>query len=224
MSLLLIWLSVAQAERPLPDYTNEVVIAAWFEVDRAISDACVWSEAGPDAGLPPLSCNVERLDKAIEVAESFIAHVRDDGRMHYLIALAHRHAGRLKKAEASLERAVKLAPDRSEAWRELGELRTMRGAHAEAEKAFAEVTRLLPGVWVGWFQRAQAHGHLGDAAAFEGHLLTALKYGFSFRLVEGNPAWTAFANDPKLSRTLERLAGVYGEPGLLERLRAPETP
>lgn len=219
--LALLLTLLAQAQVPLPDYTNEVVIAAWFDVDRRISDSCTWPDAGPDAGLPPTSCSETRLDDAIAHGQRFLDQVRDDGRIRYLMALAHRHTGRLDAAEAELGRAVRVSPDRSEAWRELGELRTLRGDHAGAAKAFAQVTRLEPTNWVAWFQRAQTAGHLEDATAFEAHLLEALEHGFTFRVIEGNPAWRAFLGNPSLGRILERLGGVYGDPELLERLRAP---
>jgi tetratricopeptide (TPR) repeat protein len=217
--MLALLLTLAHADVPLPDYTNEVVVAAWFDLDRRISDACTWPDAGPDAGLPPLSCSETRLDAAIAHGERFLTQVRDDGRIRYLMALAHRHAGRLEDAEAELVRAVGVTPDRTEAWRELGDLRTLRGDHAAAAEALAKVTDLEPTNWVAWFQRAQTAGHLGDAASFEAHLLKALEHGFTFRLIEGNPAWRAFLKDPALGRILERLGSVYGDPSLLERLR-----
>ena len=42
--------------------------------------------------------------------------------------------------------------------------------------------------WPGWFQLAQVDGHLHRADAFEDHLRQALRYGFSFRMIEGQPA------------------------------------
>ncbi len=228
LPLFALWLPVAaHAEVPLPNYDEEIVIAAWFEVDKAITNACTWPRGGPNAGLPPLACDPNRLDAAIAVATDFLRVVRNDGRLHYLIALAHRHAGRLHQAETALEQAVAVSPDRSEAWRELGELQTLAGQHTQAARSFAEVTRLNPEgptAWVGWLQRAQTAGHLHDAEAFESHLREALRQGFSFRVIESNPAWRDFYADPVLQRRLERLMGVYGQAETLDSLKPAADP
>ncbi len=52
--------------------------------------------------------------------------------------------GRLEEAEASLERAVAIAPGRADAWNNLGSVRLRLGKDAEAGKAYEEAVRLKP--------------------------------------------------------------------------------
>ena len=51
---------------------------------------------------------------------------------------------RMQDAEASLTRAVEVAPAHADGWNNLGSVRTSLGKDADAEKAFAEAVRLAP--------------------------------------------------------------------------------
>jgi tetratricopeptide (TPR) repeat protein len=222
---LTVWLLLlpASAELPLPSYREEVIVGAWVEIDERITRACTWPEGSIGMG-PPLSCDTAGLDRAIALAEQFLAEVAEDGRIHYLVGLAHRHAGRARQAEASLRQAVKISPDRKEAWSELGELLSQREAWDEARAAFERVTVLLPtgpGAWLAWLQLAQVDAHQQRPEDFEKHLREALRLGFSFRLIEGQPAWRAFYADPTIHDVLDRLLRYYADPDVIESLRTP---
>jgi cytochrome c-type biogenesis protein CcmH/NrfG len=221
-----LFMSVAHAEVPLPSYREELVVAAWLEIDALITDACQWPEGTAGIGVP-LACSEKRLDKAIQVAQDFVDHVTPDGRIHYLMGLAARHAGRLEQTERSLRTAVELSPDRKEAWLELGEMRMQRKAYDEAREAFERVAELLPegpGAWVGWFQLAQLDAHQRRPDLFEQHIRRALRHGFSFRTIEGQPAWQAFYADPVMHDVLDRLVSYYADPEVVESLKTQPSP
>jgi tetratricopeptide (TPR) repeat protein len=220
---LTLWLltRAAQADLPLPDYRDELIVAAWIELDQRITQACTWPRGSAGVGAP-LSCEPAALDRAIAHAEDFLTEVTEDGRIHYLIGLAHRHAGRLAEAERALRRATTLSPERTEAWFDLGELLSQRGAWPEARAAFTRVTTLLPTgptAWLGWLQLAQVSAHQKDAEAFERDVREALRHGFTFRLIEGQPAWVGFYADPALHDTLDRLIRYYADEAVLNSLK-----
>jgi hypothetical protein len=75
-----------------------------------------------------------------------------------------------------------------------------------------------PRSYPGWLQLAQASAHLGEADDMEHDLHQALRFGFSFRDVEGQPAWRAFYADPRLHDTLERILTVYADEQIRESL------
>lgn len=214
---------VARAEPPLPSYREELVVAAWEDLDRAITDACVWPRGQEGLGVP-LSCEPARLDEVILRASLFLDRVVPDGRIRYLVGLAHRHKGELHQAQLAFRDAVRLSPDRAEAWFDLGELLAGQQDWDGARAAFEEVTRLVPEgtrSWPGWFQLAQVDAAQRRPEALEVHLRSALRHGFSFRLVTQNPAWRRFYADPELRPVLERLVSVYAEPEVRKALEQP---
>jgi tetratricopeptide (TPR) repeat protein len=218
----LAWASAAQADLPPPDWREELIVAAWTDVDRQITAACQWSGA-PGASVPT-ACDTPRLDAAIRAAAAFERQVAPDARLRYLTGLAHRHAGRAAQAEAALREAAALDHDRAEVWSDLGELLSARGAWQEADAAFAEVCRLRPsgaGAWIGWLQRAQVAASQHDAVALEAHLREALDRGLPLAVVGGQPAWRAFYRDPALRSTIDRMVGMHADPAVLESLKQP---
>src|SRR5690606_10918968 len=129
---------------PLPSYREEVVVAAWGELDAAITASCSWPRGSPAGVGAPLRCDAERLRAVIARARDFARHVADDARVHFLIGLAHRHLGELAAAERAQQAAVSRNADRADAWWELGELRELRQDWPGAREAFEHVTRLVP--------------------------------------------------------------------------------
>lgn len=222
MSLLLL-AALARAEPELPSYREEVVVAAWTAMDDAITRACRWPEGQRGVGAP-LACSELALDRAIDEGRAFERQVTPDARIRYLTGLATRHRGDLRAAERLLGEAVALDPGRAEAWFDLGELRAGRQDWAGAAEAFARVTALVPTgprAWPGWLQRAQIAALQGDAAAFEHHLREALRHGFTFRMIVGQPAWRGFWADPRIQPTLEQMLSVYASEDVRESLETP---
>jgi tetratricopeptide (TPR) repeat protein len=226
-SLLWLLFSPAFAELPLPSFREELVVAAWISIDERITRACRWPEGAIGIG-PPLTCDVDRLDDAISEAQGFLKHVTDDGRLHYLIGLAHRHAGRITASETSFRASIAASPDRKEAWFDLGEILSSRGTWDQAQHAFERVTELFPegpGSWVGWLQLAQVAAHQQRPRAFEHAIRNALQQGFTFRVIQGQPAWRTFLADPVMHDAVDRMVRYYGEPGVIESLQeVPTTP
>lgn len=218
--LLLAW--NAAAELPLPSYKEEIVVAAWYDIDRRITRSCTWQKHDQPGVGTPLRCDTDALREAVTRADHVIAHISDDARLHYLKGLAWRYADDSDKAEAAYKAALTRDDSRAEAWLDLGELLASQRRWEEAEDAFTRVTELLPagpGAWFGWLQRAQVAAHLGKAEAFESHLREALRHGFSFRTITGQPAWKAFYADPQMQASVERLISIYGSTEILESLR-----
>lgn len=220
MTALLLLLLAAP---PLPDYREEAIVGAWTEFDRRITAACTWPAGQTGLGAP-LACDPAGLDSAIAWGRQVLRDVADDGRIHYLIGLAQRYAGRPSEAEAALREAVRRSPDRAEAWADLGDLLSARSAWTEAADAFRNVARLKPegpAAWYAWLQLAQIAANQHDPAGFEAALREALRLGFSLRTITGNPAWKAWWADPVMRPAVERMVGGYAEPGVLDSLRRP---
>jgi tetratricopeptide (TPR) repeat protein len=220
--MLVLLTLLAVAAPPLPDYREEAVVGAWTELDKRITASCSWNPGQTGLGAP-LACDPAALDRAIAWGRQVLRDVADDGRLHYLIGLAHRYADRPQDAEAALREAVKLSPDRADAWADLGDLLSARGAWEEAATAFRNVARLRPDgpvSWYAWLQLAQIAANRHDPEGFESALREALRLGFSLRTITGNPAWQAWWADPTMRPAVERMVGGYAEPRVLESLRA----
>lgn len=216
------WATVAHAEPTLPSYKDQVVIAAWTDVDAAITASCDWPQGSEGLGVP-VRCDPAALRAAIAGAEAFERTVVPDGRIRYLIGLAHRHLGAVDAAEAAFRDALKLSPNRAEAWFDLGELLAGKRDWTGAREAFTHVTTLVPTgprSWPGWLQLAQTDAQLKDAEAFEAHLRSAVRYGFDLQLIAGDAAWKGFLADPVTGPSVERVVRTYGGPEILASLAA----
>lgn len=196
-----LWACVAHAELPLPSYRDALVEAAWHEADGLIERG----EVG--AGLA--------------VARRFEAEVTPDARLRYLVGLALRLQGDAVGAEAAWREALALDPNRRDAWNDLGELLLIAGRLDEAREAFAQVTRLLPEgplSWIGPFREAEVAGLQSRPEDFERHLREALRRGFRFELVVGDPRWSSLAERPPIRAVLERLLVAYAPREVQEEL------
>lgn len=214
--------SPAWATPPLPDYAEEVTVAAWTEINHRIERACTWAVQGAPA---PTRCDTEALDAAAIRARAYERHVQPDARIRYLQGLALRLKGDARSAERVLTEAAALNDQRREIWFDLGELRMARGDYPGAAEAFERVTALLPdgpGAWIAWFQLAQIAGHRRDPEAMADALRQALRHGLSLRTIQAQPAWRAFFADPALREVITRMVTLYGDPGILDSLRADD--
>ena len=205
--LFLALLSSASAEMPLPSYTGAVVSGAWSEINRMIE--------------------ADRLDEAIAAGDLFRSQVRDDPSIAYLQGLAWRLKGDTERAQEAYETALKLDPTLEEAWSDLGELHLLNKRYREAERAFVQVSELVPSgryAWLGPFRLAEVAAFRGDAATMEMQLGEAVHRGFSFRTIQGDPNWIRFYADPRLRPTVQKMVGVHGGPAVLHSLEGSADP
>ncbi|MFN7146803.1 MAG: tetratricopeptide repeat protein, partial [Myxococcota bacterium] len=191
----------AAAEIPPPDYRDTLMAAAADEVTRLARD--------------------QGLDAAVDFAERWERQVGKDARVVYELGLASRLAGDARGARRYLDRAVELDPDLVAARYDRGEVLLADGDLDGAEADFREVVRLAPEQWAGHFRLADVAGRRKDAAAFEAHLLEALRHGFSFRAVVGDPRWHGYLGDAELGPVVRRLVVVYQDESVLEALERP---
>lgn len=199
---LVLGVGLAVAAGPLPSYRDHVFAEAWDEVDDLATRG--------------------RHDEAIARAEAIQAALGPDGSLEYLIGLSLRLKGDVGAAEVHLRRATTLAPERPEAWADLGEILMASGRYAEAADVYANVTRLVtdgPHAWLGPWRQAEAAGWLHQPEAFEAHLRVALQRGFSFKTIAGLPNWRAYYADPALHEPLEKLLTVYSTPETMQSLQ-----
>ena len=210
-----LWLGLAHAAVPLPDYRRELARARWYEVNAVLEDACRYEPL-----QRAVACS-ERVEQAVEAAQAFQRHVFPDAGLTYLVALAERYQGEDRRAEASYRKALELDTEYDAAWHDLGELLLKRGDLDGAAEAFARVTALRTAgqnAWVGPWREAEVAAHRRDAPSFERHLKEALRRGFRFRTISGLPNWRAFYADPVLRTSITKLVTVYSDPSILETL------
>ncbi|MCB9674985.1 MAG: tetratricopeptide repeat protein [Alphaproteobacteria bacterium] len=211
---------LAHAEVPLPDYQDALVQRTWYRVNSLIEAAC---SNGPGV----MACAKEPLDEAIGLASTFQAQVVQDARLEYLLGLAYLSRGDRSEGETHLRIAVRLDPERSDAWHDLGEILLQDSRFDEAAEAFAHVTELVdtgPKSWLGPWREAEVAAHQGRPEAFEKHMKLALQRGFSFRTIRGLPNWRQFYADPVMGPSVTKLVTVYGTPDILKSLEPEEAP
>ncbi len=217
MLTLLILTQLARAEMPLPTYEDWLGKAKWYEVNAQLEENCRFSTLSAAVVCQDLPA----LVKLIEDTESFQKHVMQDAGLEYLIGLAWRYQGDDRRAQAKYRAAVALDSEYSAPWSDLGELHLVAGEYDEADRAFAEVTRLEadgPRAWIGPWRQAEVAAHRQDAEGFELHMHEALKRGFSFRQIEGLPNWKGFYADPKMRDSVEKMITVFGSREILKSL------
>ncbi|MFT4628184.1 MAG: tetratricopeptide (TPR) repeat protein [Myxococcota bacterium] len=205
----------ASAAVPLPDYERELARARWHEANDVLEAACRY-----EPRQRAVVCT-DRVDDAIELAESFQRHVFADAGLTYLVALAQRYKGDEPAAAAGFRRALALDDAHDAAWHDLGELLLISGDFDDADAAFAHVTALRktgPNAWVGPWRQAEVAAHQRQVVAFEEHMRQALRRGFSFRTIAGLPNWKSFYADPVMRKSITKLVTVYGDPELLGTL------
>lgn len=198
---MLLLIALALAERPLPDYRDELQAAAAAEISQLASTK------GPDA--------------AEEASHRWTRAIGDDARIAYEVGLAWRLAGNESKAARQLDLAVQLDPDFVAARYDRGEVRLNREDLEGATEDFEVVVRLAPSEWAGHFRLADIAARRRDANGFKAHLLEALRCGFDLKLVVQDPRWHRYLADPELGPVLRTLVLVYQDEALLQTLEQP---
>jgi tetratricopeptide (TPR) repeat protein len=210
---LLLWATGARAELPLPAYDDYVARTAWYDINRRIEQArAVEDERGRENALEDALRRADDAQRALG-ASAGITH---------LTCEIHRRLDQPDEAEAACRAAIALAPDYSAPWYDLGEMLFVAGRLDEAITAFTEVARLEPTgpqAVLGPWRLAEVYAARGDAPQFEASVRQALERGFSFRTVACAPNWQAFASDPRIAPSMEKLVTVYGDPTSLAQLR-----
>ncbi|MDP2314059.1 MAG: tetratricopeptide repeat protein [Pseudomonadota bacterium] len=201
LAALVLAIGSARAEIPPPDYRDALMAAAADEVSRLARQ--------------------DGLDAATKFAKTWARQIGPDARLVYELGLASRLSGRPDDARRWLDRAVELDPLLVAARYDRGEVLLSEGDLDGAEADFREVARLAPDQWAGHFRLADVAGRKRDAPAFEAHLLDALRHGFSFRSVVGDPRWHGYLADAELGPIVRRLVVVYQDEGVLDALERP---
>ena len=215
----MIWLLLgaggAQAEMPLPTYADELARQRWLEVDNILTEGC-------NVNAFPVLCQEGVPGRAIAHADVWQRQVFPDAGLEYLAGLANRYGGHTDEAIRRYQRAIALDPKRAEAWYDLGEIYQSRNQLEKAREAFEQVAALRTTgelAWIGPWRLAEVGALQHDAHAFERDLKEALRRGFTFRTIAGQPNWKAFYADPALRDTLEKLLTVYAEPEIRDSLK-----
>jgi tetratricopeptide (TPR) repeat protein len=198
---MLLLVAAAWAEIPPPDYRDTLMAAAADEVARRARQ--------------------EGMEAAVNFAKNWAHQVGADARVTYELGLAARLAGDDAAARRYLDQAVDQDPGLVTARYDRGEVLLNAGELDAAEADFREVARLAPDQWAGHFRLADVAGRRHDAVGFEAHLLDALRQGFSFRNVVGDPRWRGYLADAELGPIVRRLVVVYQDEAVLDALEAP---
>lgn len=154
--------------------------ARWFDAALGRNPGYVPALSGRvetalSAGDEPAA--IAALERWLEVAPAGPAREELSGRLEVLrlrvvqaelaAAAASREAGRLDEAQATLERARRMAPGSAVVLRELARVEVARGAYDAAEADVREALSLDPGdpeTHAVLGEVLEAHGHLGEAA------------------------------------------------------------
>jgi tetratricopeptide (TPR) repeat protein len=163
-----------------------------------------------------------RYPEVVKLGEAFQDDLLESAQVEYEIAFAWNALGEGDRARRHFRRALELDPGDAAAWYDLGEVYLREGSLDEAGEAFARAAALRPEHWAGPFRLAEIAARRGEAEAFEAHLRTALRNGFSFRVVVGDSNWLTYYRTPALRDVLKRLVTVYSDERLLEAFEQEE--
>jgi tetratricopeptide (TPR) repeat protein len=213
---LLLGVTVARAELPLPSYRDELAKERASLVNRMLDENCAWERL-----LSSMVCRPGVVEAAVEAVDAFERSLFRDASLEYLAGLAYRYADDDTRARRRYESALDLDPGLVEAWYDIGEIHLSAGRLDAAELAFTEVAKRMTtgdNAWLGEWRLAEVAAQRHDAAAFERHIVTALERGFTFRHVMGLPNWRGFYADPALRDTLDKLLTVYADPDVRDSL------
>jgi tetratricopeptide (TPR) repeat protein len=199
--ILTLVVCAAWAAREPQDYRADLMTGAATRVSRL-------SEAG-------------QYEAAKALAERFQRQVEPSAPVTYEIALALNQMGKRSEAIATYTKALALDPDHAASLYDRGELYLLDGRVDLAQADFERAVVLAPGHWAVHFRLAELAARAHDTAAFESHLTDAVRNGFDFRTIVGDPNWHAWARDPDLGKVITKLVVLYSKEDLLELLQAP---
>jgi len=172
-----------------------------------------------------LAREVEGLNQAGHFAEAIALGERIERRVEaspwvqYEIGFAQNALGNTDAALKLFNETIRVMPDYAPARYDRGEILLLRGMNDEARIDFAVAAELKPYHWAAFFRLAHLDARSGDKEAFEVHLTEAIRQGFDFRSILGDPDWRKWANDKQLGPVIARLITVYGDEALLDQLR-----
>jgi tetratricopeptide (TPR) repeat protein len=201
MLVLALCLGAARAAREPDDYRADLMAGAAARVSRL-------SEAGT-------------FDDAIALAERFQRQVEPSAPVTYEIAYALNRIGRRAEAIATYTKALALDPDHAASLYDRGELYLLDGRIDLAQVDFERAAVLVPDHWAVHFRLAELAARAHDAQSFESHLTDAVRNGFDFRTIVGDPNWQGWARDPELGKVITKLVVLYSQEDLLELLGGP---
>lgn len=198
MPLALLVIGAALAARQPPDYRQELFRAAAAQVEALNADG--------------------RYEDALALAKRFERGVEPSAAVGYEAAYALNRMARLDEALRAYGEVIELDPNDAAARYDRGELLIAMGRPDDAREDLEVAARLRPDHWAAHFRLAEIAGHDGDVAAFEEHLMAALRQGFDLHTLLADPTWRGWFRDPKLGPVLRKLVVVYGDESMLEGL------
>ncbi len=157
--------------------------------------------------------------EVLQQGARFEAHVEGAALVRYEMAFAANRLGQERKALRLYTRALALQPDLAIALYDRGELRLLADDLSGARSDFEAAAIARPDHWAVHYRLAHLAGREGNAVAMEEHLVDAIRHGFSFQTLLGDPDWKAWSFDPTLGRVLQRLLVVYSDESVWEQLR-----
>ncbi len=160
-------------------------------------------------------------EQVVEKGEAYIEALGPSAPVAYELGFAENHLGHLSSALRWYGMAIEVDPNDPAARYDRGELLLASGKLDLAAADFQVASELRPDHWAAWFRLSQVAGARGDAAAFEAHLIEAMRQGLDTRMLVADPSWRAFSRDPALGPVLKRLITVYGDESILPALQAP---
>lgn len=178
-----------------------------IEAKRAFQTALRLGDANADVRqrLAQLLADSGKADEASSVSAQGYLGKEETARTQIAIGLAELQRNRLAPAEEALRKAIALAPNLVDGWNGLGSVLASSGRPVEAEKAYDEAIKLLPGRAESLINRALVRrtlGHLDGALEDTRHAIAAN--------AQYLPAW-------RLYGTMQRDAKNYGEAVLAYR-------
>lgn len=191
----------ARATRDPEDYRHSLA-------QRAATDAEALNQQG-------------HHDEAIARCQAWTRAMGKAAPVLYEQAYAQNMKGALDEAMDLYDQVIALDPEHAAARYDRAELHLARGALEPAREDLAVAARLRPDHWAVHLRLAEIAGRSGEPAAFEAHLLDALRHGLDWQTLDQDPTWHDLSRSETVGPVLKRLIAVYGDPGLWDRLVAP---
>lgn len=138
----------------------------------------VYEHLGDTGRARALRGRAESAGSFHDVPDPWLDEIMDDCFDVYRVTVAAgfaNHAGDAATARRLIDRALRLAPDNAPALYQSGLFAQARQDYARAGRDFEACTRAAPDFADGWLRLIHVHRHLGNTAAAEATLATALR-------------------------------------------------